>query len=270
MSLPPKRPLIMGVINVTPDSFSDGGKFSAFDSALAHAEKLLSEGADILDVGGESTRPNASPVDEEEEKRRILPLISALAKRHPALISVDTMKSEVARAALEEGANILNDVWGFQRDLQMASVAAKANCPVVLMHNRKVIEPHGNIILDVIAFLRRSIEIAVENGVARENIILDPGFGFGKTPEQNLQLVHSLSALKVFGLPILLGVSRKSTLGLVTKQPVPSDRLAASLAAAVIGVQNGADIIRVHDVRAHCDAFATLAAINAAKLPSEQ
>ncbi len=267
MHLPSKRPLIMGVINVTPDSFSDGGKFTAFENALAHAEKLLEEGADILDIGGESTRPNAAPVDSEEEKRRILPLIAALAKRHRALISVDTMKSEVARAALGEGANIVNDVWGFQRDLQMASVAAHAKCPVVLMHNRKVIEPDSDIILDVIAFLRRSIEIAIESGVVRENIVLDPGFGFGKTPEQNLQLVRSLSALKVFELPILLGVSRKSTLGLVTKQPVPADRLAASLAAAVIGVQNGADIIRAHDVRAHCDALATLAAISAAKLP---
>ncbi len=267
MHLPSKRPLIMGVINVTPDSFSDGGKFTAFDNALAHAERLLSEGADILDIGGESTRPNAAPVDTVEEKSRILPLISALAKRHSALLSVDTMKSEVARAALGEGANILNDVWGFQRDLQMASVAAHANCPVVLMHNRRTIEPNSDIIQDVIDFLRRSIEIAIQSGVLRENIVLDPGFGFGKTPEQNLRLVHSLSALKVFGLPILLGVSRKSTLGLLTQQPVPAERLAASLAAAVIGVQNGADIIRAHDVRAHYDALATLAAITTTRLP---
>ncbi len=267
MLLPAKRPLIMGVINVTPDSFSDGGRFNALPLALAHAEKLLSEGADILDIGGESTRPNATPVDIDEEKRRILPLIAAVAKHHKAVISVDTMKAEVARAALGEGAAIINDVWGFQRDLQMASIAAEAGCPVVLMHNREKIDADLDIIADVLAFLHRSLAIALENGVARERIILDPGFGFGKTPEQNLEIVRSLAALKVFGLPILLGVSRKSTLGLVTGQNVPADRLAASLAAAVIGAQNGADIVRVHDVRAHADALATKAAIESARLP---
>lgn len=265
--LPEKRPLIMAVVNVTPDSFSDGGRFNSLDAAIAQAEKLAEEGADILDIGGESTRPNAPSVDAAEEKRRVLPVIGALAKRLKLPISVDTMKADVARAACGEGASLLNDVWGFQRDQEMAKVAAAAQCPVVLMHNRATIETNLDIIADVLAFLARSIEIAVAAGVKRQNIVLDPGFGFGKTPQQNLELVRSLAKLKVLGCPILLGVSRKSTLGLVTGQTVPRDRLAASLAAAVVGVQNGADIIRVHDVRAHKDALATLKAIETAQLP---
>ena len=256
-----KRPLIMGIINVTPDSFSDGGRFAAHDQAIEQGERLAAEGADILDIGGESTRPKATPVSASEEMARIIPVIRTLAKRIKIPISVDTMKSEVARAALDVGATILNDVWGFQRDLGMARLAASARCPVVIMHNRSEIAPDIDIIADVENFLLRSIELAEEAGVAKSNLILDPGFGFGKTPEQNLDLIRQMRHLRALGYPILLGVSRKSTLGLVTGRTVPDERLAGSLAAALIGVQNGADIIRVHDVAAHVDAMALLSAL---------
>ena len=258
----PKRPLIMGIVNVTPDSFSDGGRFSSHDRAIEQAERLAEEGADILDIGGESTRPTASPVEAAEEKARILPVISDVARRLKLPISVDTMKADVARAALDAGASIINDVWGFQRDLSMAKVAAQAKCPVVIMHNRAEIDPAVDMIADVIAFLRRSIEIGAEAGVTQDNLIIDPGFGFGKTPEQNLDLVRYLGVFKTLACPILLGVSRKSTIGFITGRKVPDERLAGSLAAALVGVQNGADIVRVHDVAAHKDAFAMLEALN--------
>lgn len=257
----PNRPLIMGIINVTPDSFSDGGRFSAHDQAIAQAEKLAAEGADILDIGGESTRPNATPVSAEDEMARILPVIREVVRRLNLPVSVDTMKAEVARAALDAGASIINDVWGFQRDLNMAAVAAAAHCPVAIMHNRAQVDAKLDIIADVLAFLRRSLARAEAAGVRRDNIIIDPGFGFGKTPEQNLALVSRMGEIKALGLPVLLGVSRKSTLGLVTGRKIPDQRLAASLAAAIVGVQNGADIIRVHDVAEHKDALAVLAAL---------
>eukprot|EP01037_Dinobryon_pediforme_P009643 gene9643-biopygen5813 len=252
----------MGIINVTPDSFSDGGRFAAHDKAIEQGRRLVAEGADILDIGGESTRPTATPVPAHEEIERIIPVIRALARQIKVPISVDTMKSEVARAALDVGARILNDVWGFQRDLDMAKLAASAKCPVVVMHNRSTIAPDIDIIADVETFLRHSIELAEQAGVAKENLILDPGFGFGKTPEQNLDLIRQTRRLRALGYPILLGVSRKSTIGFVTGRQVPDERLAGSLAAALIGVQNGADIIRVHDVAAHVDAMALLDALS--------
>lgn len=255
------RPLIMGILNVTPDSFSDGGRFDAQDLAIAQGERLVAEGADILDIGGESTRPTATPVAAEEEMARILPVISALAQRVSVPISVDTMKADVARAALNAGASIINDVWGFQRDLDMAKLAAEAQCPVVIMHNRREIVPDLDIIADVLAFLRRSLDLAQAAGVAKHNLIIDPGFGFGKTPAQNLDLIRHMDRLRVLGCPILLGVSRKSTIGHVTGRTIPDERLAGSLAAALIGAQNGADILRVHDVAAHRDAVAMLNAL---------
>ena len=255
------RPLIMGILNVTPDSFSDGGRFDAQDLAIAQGERLVAEGADILDIGGESTRPTATPVAAEEEMARILPVISALARRVNVPISVDTMKADVARAALDAGASIINDVWGFQRDLDMAKLAAEAHCPVVIMHNRREIVPDLDIIAEVLVFLRHSIELAQAAGVAKHNLIIDPGFGFGKTPQQNLDLIRHMDRLRVLECPILLGVSRKSTIGHVTGRAIPDERLAGSLAAAVIGAQNGAAILRVHDVAAHRDALAMLEAL---------
>jgi dihydropteroate synthase len=254
---------IMGVVNVTPDSFSDGGVFAEASSAVAHGERLASEGAAILDIGGESTRPGASAVSGDEEAARVLPVIAELSRRVATPISIDTTKSSVAAAALKAGASVVNDVWGFQRDREMARVVADAGAAAVLMHNRAAVDPGIDIIADVRDFLSRSIDIALRAGVARERLILDPGFGFGKTPAQNLELVRRLREFATLGCPLLLGVSRKSTIGMVTGQKIAADRLAGSLAMGLVGVLNGAAILRVHDVAAHVQALQVLHAIEA-------
>ena len=246
---------VMGIVNVTPDSFSDGGAFASADEAAAHGERLAAEGAAILDVGGESTRPGASAVGADEEMARVLPVIAALRGRVAQPISVDTSKARVAAAALQAGASIVNDVWGFQRDPEIAHVVADAGAAAVLMHNRASVDPELDIIADILAFLRRSIDVALKAGVAEERLIVDPGFGFGKTPAQNLQLVRRLRELAALGRPVLLGVSRKSTIGLVTGQKVAAERLAGSIAAGLMGVANGAAILRVHDVAPHVQAL---------------
>ena len=203
------RPLVMGIVNVTPDSFSDGGNFRDADRAIAHGLELVAEGADILDIGGESTRPGHAPVSAYEEIARIFPVIRGLASQTDVPISIDTMKAEVARAALEAGASIINDVWGFQHDPALAKVAAEADVPVILMHNRETDDPTIDVMAEVIAFLQRSIEIALAAGVKRERIIVDPGFGFGKTHQQSLITVRDLARLRdETGCPVLLGVSR--------------------------------------------------------------
>ena len=260
-----KRALVMGIVNVTPDSLSDGGQFFDPAAAIAHALTLVREGADILDIGGESTRPGAQPVDEAEELGRVIPVIRAIAAQTSTPISIDTMKANVARAAISAGATILNDVWGFQRDPEMARVAAECGVHCVLMHNRAGDDPGADMFAEVKAFLARSAELALSAGIAREKIILDPGIGFGKTPAQGYELIRRLGELKsVLGFPLLLGVSRKRLIGAATGRTVASERLAGSLAAALYGAMRGVDILRVHDVAAHVDAVKMLAAIDSA------
>lgn len=254
-------PLLMGVVNVTPDSFSDGGMLKSADEAIAHAETLIAEGADIVDIGGESTRPGHAEVDAETERARVIPVISRLATRTRIPISIDSYKAEVAEAALGAGAAIVNDVWGCQREPAIADVAARFGAPMILMHNRDSIDPALDILDDVLRYLERSIAIAIAAGVPREQIVVDPGIGFGKTPAQNLAMIRDLRQLEQLGCAILLGASRKSTIGLITGQKVPAERLAGTLAAHLYGVSQGASIIRAHDIRPHADAFKVWTAI---------
>jgi dihydropteroate synthase len=256
-------PLLMGIVNITPDSFSDGGKLRDAAGAIAHGLKLVIEGADIVDIGGESTRPGHAPLDAAIELARVLPVIEGLRARIDAPLSIDTWKSEVAEAALTAGASIVNDVWGAQRDPAIAGVAARHGAPIILMHNRETVDPALDILCDVMSFLERSIAIALAAGVPREQIVVDPGIGlFGKTPEQSLLLIRKLARLKELGCPILLGASRKSVIGVITGQSVPADRVAGSVAAHLYGATQGANIIRAHDVAEHAQAFKVWAAIS--------
>ena len=255
------RPLVMGVLNVTPDSFSDGGRFLEPTAALAQAQRLVEEGADIIDVGAESTRPygGAVLVSLDEERHRldaVLPAIVGLGMP----VSIDTMKAPVAAWALEIGAAIVNDVWGLQRDPDMAGVIANAGAPVIIMHNRETADPAIDIIAAVTEFFSRSLEIAWQAGIAREQIVLDPGIGFGKTPEQSLACIARLDVWRGFNLPILVGASRKRFINAIVPAE-PSERLGGSLAAHLIAVENGAAIIRAHDVAATVQALAVAAAI---------
>jgi dihydropteroate synthase len=253
---------LMGVVNVTPDSFSDGGLHFDAGRAVAHGERLAAEGAHILDVGGESTRPGAEPVSAEEEAARVLPVVRALARATRLPISIDTMKAEVAARAIEAGARLVNDVWGFQRDPDMARVVAQSGVHCVLMHNRASEDPAIDIFADCVAFLRRSLDIALEAGVARDKIILDPGIGFARTHAQSFELIRRLAELRAtFDLPLLLGASRKRCIGAATGQAVASERVAGSLAAHLYGALHGADVVRAHDVAAHAQALAVLTAI---------
>ena len=254
-------PLVMGIVNVTPDSFSDGGLFAESEAAILHGLELAEEGAAILDIGGESTRPGHAIVDAETEAGRVVPVIAALAERTQVPISIDSWKASVAAAALQAGATIVNDVWGAQRDPGIARVAAEANAPIILMHNRETIDARLDIFDEVRRYLERSIATAREAGVPENRIVIDPGIGFGKTARQNLDLIRDLARLAELGFPILLGASRKSTLGKITGQAVAAERLAASLSAHLFGVSRGAAIIRAHDVRAHVDALKVWAAI---------
>ena len=256
-------PLLMGIVNITPDSFSDGGKLRDAAGAIAHGEKLVAEGADIVDIGGESTRPGHAPLDAGTELARVLPVIAGLRERTETPLSIDSWKAEVAEAALKAGASIVNDVWGAQRDPAIAGVAARHGAPIILMHNRETIDPALDILSDVMRFLERSIAIALAAGVPREQIVVDPGIGlFGKTPEQSLLLIRKLARLKELGCPILLGASRKSVIGVITGQAVPADRVAGSVAAHLYGATQGANIIRAHDVAEHAQAFKVWAAIS--------
>ena len=256
------RTLVMGIVNVTPDSFSDGGLWFDPAAAIAHGEQLAREGADILDIGGESTRPNATPVSTDDEIARVLPVIRALARSTRAHLSIDTMKAPVARAAIEAGATIVNDVWGFQFDADLARVAAGANVHCVLMHNRREDDPNIDIYADVVAFLSRSVDIALKAGVARERIVIDPGIGFGKTHEQSFEMIRRLPDLQAhFDLPVLLGASRKRCIGVASGVSIAGERVAGSVAAHLWGAMHGADIVRVHDVSAHVQALGVLHAI---------
>ena len=258
------RPLIMGIVNVTPDSFSDGGEFLARKAAIAHALCLHGQGADLLDVGGESTRPGADDVSVEEELSRVLPVVEAMVARNFP-VSIDTQKPLVMQAAVAAGACLINDVNALQADGAMA-VAAASDVGICLMHRQGTartmqIDPHyDDVVAEVKAFLLTRANAAVAAGIARTRIILDPGFGFGKTRAHNVTLVNALSELAAAGFPILAGLSRKSLLGQFTGQ-LPEERLAASVAAAIIAVQKGAAIIRVHDVAATKDALTVLGAL---------
>ena len=256
----------MGVVNVTPDSFSDGGQRFAPEDAVAGARQLAAEGADILDIGAESTRPAHDHISAEEEWSRLAQVLAGLA-RDATLppISIDTSKAEVARRAIAACASIVNDVWGFRRDPDLASVAADAGAAVVLMHNRDGIDPGVDIVADILAVLERSVAIATAAGIPEDRIVLDPGIGFGKTLEQNYQAVAALPRVKTLGFPVLLGVSRKSFIGrLFDPQPPPDERLPGTLAANLYGALSGADILRVHDVAAHVQALRVLAKIRSA------
>lgn len=244
-----RRTLIMGILNATPDSFSDGGRYTHVDAAVAHAQTMVKEGADILDIGGESTRPGFEPVEAKEELRRILPVIHAVREALPHIpLSVDTYKAETARQALEAGAHIINDIWGLKGDPNMAAVAAEYGCPVIISHNRHA-RDYNDLIPDVLADLQSSVSIARTAGVAENLIWLDPGIGFAKTYDDNLELLARLSELTALGYPVLLGTSRKRFIKQTLNLPV--EELVEGTAATVsLGIAYGCQIMRVHDVRA--------------------
>jgi dihydropteroate synthase len=259
------RPAVMGVLNVTPDSFSDGGRFYDPERAIAHARRMQAEGADIIDIGAESTRPygDAVAVPLEEEMRRLEPVLHAIVGLGVP-VSIDTIKAVVARAALASGAAIVNDVWGLQRDPDMARLIAEQCAPVVIMHNRTAADPSIDIMRDIAAFFTRSLEIAERAGVARDRIVLDPGIGFGKTPEQSVTAIARLAELKSFRCPLLVGASRKRFINAVSPAP-PDQRLGGSIASHLIAVANGAAIVRTHDVAETVQALRVAAAIRDAQ-----
>jgi dihydropteroate synthase len=251
-----RGPLIMGILNITPDSFSDGGLYLEPSRALEHAYRMLQEGADIIDVGGESTRPGAEPVPPEEELRRVIPVIRTLARNLPVPISIDTYKASVAERALAEGAQIVNDISGLRFDPRMASVAARHKAAVVIMHIKGTPrdmqkEPsYQDLMKEIKDYLAQGIRLALQAGLAEEAIAVDPGIGFGKRPEHNLQILKHLQELKELGRPILVGASRKSFIAHVLEGLPPQERLEGTLAAQAIAVLKGAHILRVHDVKA--------------------
>lgn len=261
------RGVIMGVINVTPDSFSDGGVFNDAATAIAHGLRLAEEGAEILDVGGESTRPGSGAVPRDEELRRVLPVIEGLAGRTPAALSIDTSKADVARAALEAGAEIINDVTALRGDGEMARVGAESGAGVVLMHMRGTPrtmqkDPHYDAVArDVAGFLRERLEAARAAGIARDRLAVDPGIGFGKTAEHNLELIASLGTIAGLGCPVVLGVSRKSFLAAAAGCPDVADRDAPTVALTSLGRELGARIFRVHTVRGNVEALRMTEAI---------
>jgi dihydropteroate synthase len=259
------RPLIMGVLNVTPDSFSDGGRFLQPAMALDHARRLAAEGADMIDIGAESTRPYGGmrPVSRDEELARLEPVLPALV-RFGIPVSIDTIKAAVASWALQAGAAIVNDVWGLQRDKDMARVVAEHGAPVVIMHNRDSADANVDIIAEVNEFFSRSLEIAWTAGISRDRIVLDPGIGFGKTTEQSIACIARLEEFRSFGLPLLVGASRKRFINAIVPSE-PMERLGGSLAAHLLAAENGAVIIRTHDVGPTVQALAVAAAIRHAR-----
>jgi dihydropteroate synthase len=264
------RPAVMGVVNVTPDSFSDGGRFATAEAAVAHARRLLDEGAAVVDVGGESTRPGAAPLDADEELRRVVPVLEGLAG---APVSIDTSKAAVARRALELGAELVNDVTALRGDPELAGVVAEWDAYLCLMHMQgeprtmQAAPRYDDVVSDVRAFLEERVAVAVSQGIAEDRICVDPGIGFGKTPDQNLELVRQLDSLEALGWPVVVGFSRKSTLARVLGDNESRiGTLAASLGAAVTAYLNGAWMLRVHDVRETVEALAVAAAIERGKV----
>lgn len=266
------RPRVMGIVNVTPDSFSDGGAHDTTDAAVAHALKLVEEGADLLDIGGESTRPGAADVDVEEELRRVVPVIERLAAQVAVPISIDTYKPEVMRAAVQAGAGMINDVYGLRRDGALDAAAA-LGVPVVLMHmqgeprSMQAAPQYDDVVGDVHRFLAERIFAAEMAGIPKKRIVVDPGFGFGKDTAHNLQLLAQFERFVELGVPVLAGLSRKRSIGELTGREVPADRVAGSVAAHLIAAQRGALLVRVHDVAATVDALKVWSAVAAVPSP---
>lgn len=258
-------PQVMGILNVTPDSFSDGGKYTQFDYALEQAQQMIADGATIIDIGGESTRPGAKAVSEHDELARVIPVLKAIKQRFNIVVSIDTSKASVMSAAIDAGADMINDVRALQNEGCLAAIA-NSNIPVCLMHmqgipkNMQNSPSYDDVINDIIVFFQQRIDTCISAGIARERLILDPGFGFGKTLEQNFYLLANLSKFNQLGLPLLAGLSRKSMIGNLLNREV-EQRLAGSLATAIIAAQQGAHIIRVHDVQETVDALKVLKAV---------
>ncbi len=241
-----ERTYVMGILNATPDSFSDGGKFNEVELALKRVEEMISQGADIIDVGGESTRPGFTVVEADDEINRVVPVIKAIKEKFDITVSIDTYKAKTAEAAIKAGADIINDVWGFKKDKDMAAVAAKYDVQCILMHNRED-KPYENLMEEVKSDLEESIKIAMDAGVKKENIILDPGIGFAKTYEENLMVMKNLKEIRDLGYPVLLGTSRKSMIGNALNLPV-DQRVEGTVATTVMGIMAGCEFVRVHDV----------------------
>lgn len=244
---------VMGILNVTPDSFSDGGKWTQMDAALRHVETMIAEGASVIDVGGESTRPGYVSVSVEEEIARTIPIITKIKSEFDIPISLDTYKSEVAQAGIDAGADMINDIWGLRSDEKMASVISKSGVACCLMHNRKE-AVYAHFMEEVLADLSETVRIAKDAGIAGEKILLDPGIGFGKAYEQNLELLHSMEQFHMFGYPLLLGASRKSVVGLTLDVPA-GERLTGTLVTTVLAVMKHYSFVRVHDVKEHVQAI---------------
>ena len=242
-----KETYIMGILNVTPDSFSDGGKFNSVEMAVEHAKEMVANGAKIIDIGGESTRPGYTPISDEEEIARVVPVIKALREEVPAILSIDTHKSAVAKAAIEAGAHMINDIWGAKADSRIAKVAAELNVPIILMHNRKDI-PYSNFFSDFISDIEESLHIVKEAGVPDHHIILDPGIGFVKNLQQSIETMQKLEDLVAMGYPVLLATSRKRMIGTILNLPV-EERIEGTSASCAFGVMKGCHIVRVHDVK---------------------
>ena len=241
-----ERTYIMGIVNITPDSFSGDGLDNNLEIILAQAKRFIAEGADIIDIGGESTRPESTPITATEELKRVIPTIEMISREVSVPLSIDTYRAEVAEKALLAGAGMINDVWGLKRDANMASVAARYSVPIVITQNQRE-DSYKDFFPELIASLKNSIDLAVSSGIKPENIIVDPGVGFGKTVAQNLEIIRRLGEIRSLGMPVLLGTSRKSVIGWVLNLPV-DQRLEGTAATVAIGIANGADIVRVHDV----------------------
>ena len=238
---------IMGILNMTPDSFSDGGKYNNLDDALFRVESMINDGATIIDIGGESTRPGYTKISDDEEIERIIPIIESVKKCFDTVVSVDTYKSKVAKAALESGSDMINDIWGLKGDMAMASVVASYNVPICIMHNRENTD-YNDYMTDVINDLKESVDIALRSGIKEDNIILDPGVGFAKDFEQNLQVINNVNRIVDLGYPVLLGTSRKSVIAKALDLPV-DERVEGTIATTVLGYEKGCRIFRVHDVK---------------------
>ena len=257
-----QRPVIMGIVNVTPDSFSDGGLFTSKETAVGHAKRLVAEGADIIDVGAESTRPGHTPVSAEEEWTRLAPVLSALVQESGAPVSIDTYKAQTALRALSLGVCVVNDIWGLQYDPDMADVIASSQAGVVVMHNRQSTDPELDIVSDMLRFFEKSLDIAKRAGIPESRIALDPGIGFGKTRQQNYQALHAIPHLRTLGFPLLIGVSRKSIFKNIPDSLVEG-RLLGTLSANLLAAASGACIFRVHDVIEHRCAFEVYSSLQA-------
>lgn len=257
-----QRPVIMGIVNVTPDSFSDGGLFTSKETAVAHAKRLVAEGADIIDVGAESTRPGHTPVSAEEEWARLAPVLSALVQESGAPVSIDTYKAQTALRALSLGVCVVNDIWGLQYDPDMADVIASSQAGVVVMHNRQSTDPELDIVADMLRFFEKSLDIAKRAGIPESRIAVDPGIGFGKTRQQNYQALHAIPKFRTLGFPLLIGVSRKSIFKNIPDSLVEG-RLLGTLSANLLAAASGARIFRVHDVIEHRCAFEVYSSLQA-------